>query len=118
MIASSTGLPLPDNPLFGGSAGDDAIICYGLRNPFRFNTKPGSPPPATLFIGDVGWHEFEEVNVAYGGENFGWELGPRASCCAQGRLAPGHSIGLRLPSLPNRKIPARRGRGRGTFGIR
>ena len=41
----------------------------GLRNPFRIGLRPGT---STLYIGDVGWNTYEEINVAKGGENFGW----------------------------------------------
>jgi glucose/arabinose dehydrogenase len=45
------------------------VYVYGLRNPFRFSVKPGTN---TLYIGDVGSGEYEEIDVAHGGENFGW----------------------------------------------
>ena len=70
-----TGAPMPDNPLVGGSnVTDDPIIAYGLRNPFRMAPRPGT---AELWIGDVGWNDWEELNrIAATGdlaiENFGW----------------------------------------------
>jgi glucose/arabinose dehydrogenase len=70
-----TGAPMPDNPLVGaGSSADDPIIAYGLRNPFRMTARPGTNE---VWVGDVGWSEWEEVNrVAHTGdlsiENFGW----------------------------------------------
>ena len=61
-----------DNP-FVGVAGKDAIWSYGLRNPWRcsFDDLDG-----TLFCGDVGQDEYEEIDrVATGrGVNFGWRL--------------------------------------------
>ena len=49
------------------------IIAHGLRNPFRFTTRPGTDE---LWIGDVGWNDWEEINrlpVPLGAvENFGW----------------------------------------------
>ena len=50
------------------------IIAYGLRNPFRITFRPGTNE---LWVGDVGWNTWEEINripnatdaVA---ENFGW----------------------------------------------
>ena len=71
----TTGAPMPDNPLVGaGTAADDPIIAYGLRNPFRMTARPGTNE---VWVGDVGWNEWEEVNrVAHTGdlsiENFGW----------------------------------------------
>ena len=49
------------------------IIAYGLRNPFRFTTRPGTDE---IWVGDVGWNDWEEINritsVAAPVENFGW----------------------------------------------
>jgi glucose/arabinose dehydrogenase len=46
-------------------------FAYGLRNPFRFTLRPGT---STLYIGDVGWNTWEEVDIAKLGaeNNFGW----------------------------------------------
>ncbi len=35
------------------------IIAYGLRNPFRFTFRPGT---SELWVGDVGWNTWEEIN--------------------------------------------------------
>ncbi len=73
-IDPATGLGLPDNPWFDGNPGSIISRTYarGLRNPFRFNLMPGTGPRETLFICDVGWNTWEELNVCKGGENFGW----------------------------------------------
>jgi glucose/arabinose dehydrogenase len=68
------GLPLPSNPLFGGATDDDAVIAYGLRNPFRCAMRPGT---SELWIGDVGWGAWEEINrlpdpIDAVIDNFGW----------------------------------------------
>ena len=73
-INPDTGAAAPGNPLLGGAAGDDPIIAYGLRNPFRIVPRPGTHE---IWIGDVGWTTWEEVNRitdATDGvvENFGW----------------------------------------------
>jgi len=57
-----------DNP-FSGDANTNLVFCYGLRNPFRFNVDKVT---GQLFIADVGLVDFEEVDLASGGENFGW----------------------------------------------
>jgi glucose/arabinose dehydrogenase len=69
-----TGDGLPDNPYFTGDpAGiQSKIWAYGLRNPFRFTIRPDTESPGTIYVGDVGWFTFEEMNVCRGGENFGW----------------------------------------------
>lgn len=73
-IDPATGLGLPDNPFYDGnpSSFTSRIWVYGLRNPFRYTIRPNTPPPGTLYIGDVGLHQYEEIDVATGGENFGW----------------------------------------------
>ncbi len=49
------------------------IIAHGLRNPFRFTQRPGTDE---LWVGDVGWNDWEEINVLTPAgpavENFGW----------------------------------------------
>jgi len=71
----ATGAGMPGNPFAGSSdANARRIIAYGLRNPFRITTRPGTNE---LWVGDVGWNTWEEINripdatdaVA---ENFGW----------------------------------------------
>ncbi len=73
----------PENP-FVGMAGDDEILHYGLRNPWRstFDRATGD-----LYIADVGQNAREEVNVAPAGSaglNFGWR-------CMEGNLCTGLS---------------------------
>ncbi|MGE3271059.1 MAG: PQQ-dependent sugar dehydrogenase, partial [Chloroflexota bacterium] len=62
---------LPDNPFWNGSAtaNRSKVWALGLRNPFRFNLRPGTLVP---YVGDVGWSTWEELNVAVPGANFGW----------------------------------------------
>ena len=69
-----TGEGLSDNPDFDGDPSTVVSKTWvrGLRNPYRFAVRPGSDGPGTLYIGDVGGVLFEEMNVALGGENFGW----------------------------------------------
>ncbi|MCH7527459.1 MAG: PQQ-dependent sugar dehydrogenase [Planctomycetes bacterium] len=73
-IDPETGQGLPSNPFWTGDPQDtqSKVWVYGLRMPFRFALRPGSGVPETLYIGDVGWGTWEEMDVAYGGENFGW----------------------------------------------
>ncbi|MFO0980333.1 MAG: PQQ-dependent sugar dehydrogenase [Planctomycetota bacterium] len=70
-VDPSTGLGLPDNPYYTGdpTAIRSKIWAMGLRNPFRFTVRPGTDD---LYISDVGWNTWEEVDLAHGGENFGW----------------------------------------------
>ncbi len=58
-----------DNPFYNGSNNNRGkVYDYGLRNPFRFWIDQ---PTGKLYIGDVGWNTWEEVNTGRG-KNFGW----------------------------------------------
>jgi glucose/arabinose dehydrogenase len=65
-----TGAGLPDNPFYDGDPNSNRskVFNYGLRNPFRFTFLPTT---REMFIGDVGWGEWEEINRGRG-KNFGW----------------------------------------------
>ncbi len=73
-IDPNTGEGLSSNPL-AGSADPNArrIVAHGLRNPYRFTVRPGT---SELWIGDVGWSGWEELNRSLGDDaevdNFGW----------------------------------------------
>ncbi len=76
-INRETGEPAPGNPLIDSS--DERarrVLAYGLRNPFRFELRPGTDE---LYVGDVGWYTWEELDrlqsppaVGQGALNFGW----------------------------------------------
>jgi glucose/arabinose dehydrogenase len=73
-VDPATGAALPTNPLFGSSDPNARrIVSYGLRNPFRFTVRPGT---SELWVGDVGWGDWEEINrlvsPTAGVTNFGW----------------------------------------------
>ena len=59
-VNPDTGDAMPDNPAVGdANANRRRIVAYGFRNPFRFTFRPGT---SELWIGDVGWNTWEEVN--------------------------------------------------------
>jgi glucose/arabinose dehydrogenase len=70
-----TGAALPNNPLYSSvDPNTRKVIAYGLRNPFRFTVRPGTNE---IWIGDVGWNDWEEINLINSPtdstvENFGW----------------------------------------------
>ena len=73
-VNPDTGAAMPDNPNAGSAdANARRIIATGLRNPFRFTMRPGTND---LWLGDVGWNTWEEINrvenPAGPVENFGW----------------------------------------------
>ncbi len=73
-VDPATGKALPTNPL-AGAVDENAqrIIAYGLRNPFRLTARPDTDE---IWVADVGWGGWEEINVlSVGGavpKNFGW----------------------------------------------
>jgi glucose/arabinose dehydrogenase len=80
-----SGAAFAGNPLISSpDLNKRRIIAHGLRNPFRFTVRPGTNE---LWLGDVGWNTWEEVNrIADIGdsvvENFGWP-------CYEGGVAQG-----------------------------
>jgi PKD repeat protein len=70
-------------------------VAYGVRNPFRMTQRPGTDE---LWIGDVGWNTWEEINrvvapASATASNFGWP-------CYEGASAQGgyQGAGLNLCS--------------------
>ena len=123
-INPQTGAGWPGNP-FAASANANAkrIIAYGMRNPWRMTTRPGTDE---LWFSEVGWGTLEEINrlqipndaIA---ENFGWpcfegtwrqpfytgldlcdSLLPEETVVALLRLLP------RRPVVPGDEVPERR----------
>jgi glucose/arabinose dehydrogenase len=66
-----TGDGVADNPFFNGDADANRSKVYqlGVRNPFRMTVDSAT---GRLYIGDVGWTNWEEINSAEAGANFGW----------------------------------------------
>jgi glucose/arabinose dehydrogenase len=80
-----TGAGHPSNPFYDAAspyAPQSRVWALGLRNPYRFSIRPGTGSldpnvgdPGVLYVGDVGWYHWEELNiVTSGGQNFGWPL--------------------------------------------
>ncbi len=70
----ATGLAAPGNAnIANPDPNMRRIIDFGLRNPFRFNFRPGS---SEIWVGDVGesyWEEIDRVmSPTAGPSNFGW----------------------------------------------
>ena len=66
-----TGDGLADNPFYNGNpdANRSKVYQLGLRNPFRMTVDPRN---GDVYVGDVGWTQWEEINSAEAGANFGW----------------------------------------------
>ncbi|WP_439676609.1 LamG-like jellyroll fold domain-containing protein [Embleya sp. MST-111070] len=88
-----TGAGAPGNPLAGNAdANARRLVAAGLRNPFRFDFRPGTNE---VWVGDVGWSTWEEVDrltpSSTAVANFGWP-------CYEGSARQGgyEAIGLNL----------------------
>jgi glucose/arabinose dehydrogenase len=67
------GTGIATNPFYESanpSSWRSRVFATGARNPFRFDLRPGTE---TLYVGDVGWTNYEEVSVVRSnGANLGW----------------------------------------------
>jgi hypothetical protein len=61
---------LSSNPFFNGvpDSNQSKVYQLGVRNAFRL----GFDTDGDLFLGDVGWYSWEEINTGSAGANFGW----------------------------------------------
>jgi glucose/arabinose dehydrogenase len=70
------GIPA-SNPFFATTTGlARAIWAYGLRNPFTFAFDRDS---GRLFVNDVGFRSWEEIDEGVAGANYGWPLSEGAT---------------------------------------
>ena len=67
-----------DNPFAGNTDGyREEIFAYGLRNPWRFSIDAET---GTIWVGNVGERDWEEVHIAEAGQNLGWPLEAGGTC--------------------------------------
>jgi glucose/arabinose dehydrogenase len=89
---------IPRTNPFVGAPGRDEIFAYGLRNPFRFSFDGD----ARIAIGDVGQHQWEEIDLLRvrdaRGANFGWPY-------YEGDHVYGGVMGPGPPTFPILEIP-------------
>lgn len=66
-----TGEGLATNPFYNGDldANRSKVYQLGLRNPFRITVDEAT---GELYVGDVGWTRWEEINSGAAGANYGW----------------------------------------------
>jgi glucose/arabinose dehydrogenase len=73
------GIPA-DNPFAGNDQGyREEIFAYGFRNPWRFNIDHVT---GKIWVGDVGFASWEEVNIVESGKNYGWSQAEGMDCRA------------------------------------
>ncbi len=84
-IDPATGNGINSNPFYQSASPRSArsrVWTLGLRNPFRFCVRPntGATNPAAgdvgeLYVGDVGWDKYEELNIIRtAASNCGWPI--------------------------------------------
>lgn len=90
-INPATGAGYKDNPYYKTNLkiNRSKVWNLGLRNPFRMSFRPSN---GSLYIGDVGWNTFEELNIGTKGANFGWPCREGGDANA-GYPAPGKNCG-------------------------
>lgn len=72
---ASDGRGLPDNPFWDGDPNSirSKVWARGVHNAFRFALSPGGGVGSGRpYAGDVGWNDWEEIDVAPPGANLGW----------------------------------------------
>lgn len=70
-----------DNPSWGAADARPEVYAIGLRNPWRFSFDP---PTGKLWLGDVGYASWEEVNLVEKGRNYGWPILEANACVHAG----------------------------------
>ncbi|MDP3824311.1 MAG: PQQ-dependent sugar dehydrogenase [Burkholderiales bacterium] len=78
--------PNAGNPGLCNATGRGASSCpevwaRGLRNPWRWSFDKAN---GTLWVADVGWGSFEEVNIVNRNGNYGWPITEGAACVTGG----------------------------------
>lgn len=69
-----------DNPFYNNSEGyREEIYAYGFRNPWRISIDRVNN---TIWIGDVGQNEYEEIDILQSGGNYGWNIKEGFECYA------------------------------------
>jgi len=75
------GIP-SDNPFVGQGGVAPEIWASGLRHPQHFSWDTDG----TMFIGDIGQNQVEEINLGRAGANYGWRL-------REGTFSSGYAVG-------------------------
>ncbi|HTK82319.1 MAG TPA: PQQ-dependent sugar dehydrogenase [Bacteroidota bacterium] len=81
-----------DNPFYNNDSGFvQEIFTVGMRNPWRFSFDK---PTSRLWVGDVGQNQWEEIDTAVNGGNYGWNIMEGDHCYNSGSC---NQTGLSLP---------------------
>jgi len=78
----------PENPFVKTSAARPEVYAFGLRNPWRMSFDRAT---GDLWLGDVGWEQWEMIYRVKPGGNYGWSIteGPNTRVRAEIKAGPG-----------------------------
>jgi putative heme-binding domain-containing protein len=78
----------PDNPFVKTPRARPEVYAFGLRNPWRMSFDRAT---GDLWVGDVGWEQWEMVYRVKAGGNYGWSIteGPNTRVRADIKAGPG-----------------------------
>lgn len=79
-----------DNPFVGNAGYLPETYAYGFRNPWRWSFHPQTNE---LWVADVGYNSYEEIDIVVAGGNYGWPIMEGTHCASDGC----DSSGLELP---------------------
>jgi glucose/arabinose dehydrogenase len=84
-----------DNPYYGNDDNiPEEIFASGFRNPWRFSIDQET---GNIWLGDVGYESYEEINLVESGKNYGWIIMegpncfPETNCDTTGLTVPIYS---------------------------
>ena len=68
---NTDGTGVADNPFYDGNPNSNRskVWALGLRNPYRFTFDSAT---GNMYLGDVGWNDWEEIDHITKGGNYGW----------------------------------------------
>lgn len=89
--AEGRGYSIPrDNPFVGRAGARGEVWAFGFRNPFRMSFAPDG----ALWVGDVGFEQWEMIYRVRAGGNYGWSIteGPNLHMRTDVRQGPGEIL--------------------------
>jgi uncharacterized repeat protein (TIGR03806 family) len=89
-----------DNPFVDTPDARPEIWAYGLRNPWRFTFDDSG----AVWVGDVGYNSWEEIDEVHAGDNLGWSIMEGPECFEADTC---DRTGLTLPVVAHSHYDAR-----------